>query len=1723
MKTRRGHAKLRLCVAHCSSQAAPATEPALAVATGLRATDSYKLDLLEALDAAVTVGSSAWGLWRCPAPAKSPTVDMNFDSVAEMMTRISHRRGAMRKNASESCTKRRRKLTVFLKTALSWSSTFVPDTPPVPIRVVRRLVSYVKRSELSLPELFAMIDKDGSGSVDVNEFRAGLRSVGLSFSDADIDELLKLVDADGDGELECDEFCSCMDEIIEQDASSGPSVLTNLCNHLHVHGTNAQELFDSFDDDNTGDLDAKEFHAILVQVGINVSETAARQAMNELDLDGDGQLEISELVNNIAEFQRKRRVFAAKTLGKVCDYVKQAKTSVARVFSRVDSDDSGNLDVLEMQEAFRKMGQDLSELEVEEIMQELGGTSSATMTTTGFLDKLKQFEAERIADTSKCEALFRQFDSDCSGSLDREEVKVLAGELGLAEQVQDPNFLAQLISDIEDARVDLDDDNEQQDGTVSYDEFLPWFLANGRSFLPRPTYPTNDTMETPSNEELHGLFNKIDTDGSGGVSQTEAQEAVAMMFPYVGLRNTLIAYDAADADGSGVINMDEFVSLFLCLMFLNKRRHTIDEIFEQFDEPGLDDGNFWMASTLLQVDLTDIEATRYFTMLCLDYNVDKLSPDHFLSWLVRRECIGKLDADAQDEQVRQWQIAQLEAVAGEYGDVYMEDLAEVVVLGTRRRKALVNGNQESGVESSKHQSWKQRISKAARETIERTNLLRSGIQDCLERSESFPDLTDEALSDMLSSIESEVFFSGQNIITQGMAESTFFVIRRGAANVVLDDETVIDSVRAGSGVGELAMLFGFKRNATIQCTGPCEVYRIDRADYETSVALMPPDMRKSSLEQIMERYWDLVTGPGGSRRPQVDYKVYLQLSVRVSKTLTTLADMEGFDEEEQREIAQADWSSDCQRYGLKTTGSLQESHFFNSIYELVDLWAADLEVSFVKFLTNLFDNIAEWTDDLGGHWKFKGLETVRCEGDKFEALKDDARAAAEEAERARKAQEMEWEQGRLRDEMLAKERKEKMKALKEAQEAELGKKNELRHLQMKLLALDEEEAELRRRLAAGGLTPEEEDELRRRLAAIQQEKIQLKHQIADRQQADLMQLLESGGLSLEEERETRKALARLEQARFQLQIDALDAEVAEHRRQLASGLLSSEEEEAIRRRLAVIAQEKSALHIAMLDAEERELQRRLAAGTLTSTEAELRRQLALGLIAVEDEETIRVRLAKLARERIAAKLRTLDMEEEELLRLLEAGGLSSAEEEELRQRLARIAQQKNQLKAQALALEEAELQQRLSDGSLSAEEKETIRRRLAALDQERVQLKIDALDAEESELTRRLATGLLCAEEEEALRQRLAAIAQERSQLDSKKLILEKSELQRRLSVDNLSAEEVETMRRRLAATDCELAQLQIEALKAERVELQRRLANGTLSDELLKRLAMVDSERSHFEMDAIGVEALELRRRLQSSDHNLSTEEEEALHKRLAELDQQVDTTEKEMLGISDVGTLHHSGDMDTTTHTQDFGGPSQCEFQDETRMFVSFLKGKHSPMRPVSPLQPRDSDFESSKSRTGTLDLAQEMDAILERWKRMRTSVRHGACQGPPPLHFQLHACTSLSVCVAGYAIAIDSCFGPLLAFSRARHMCCFGGSGGTGKSRWMVDNTVRHAVGLRTNDSSWSRTSLPSLAFSPEPVTQRQSERRKATKRRKTRKQHRRSADLPMLRMMAAQREH
>jgi Ca2+-binding EF-hand superfamily protein len=322
--------------------------------------------------------------------------------------------------------------------------------------VVARAAGAIYDGMSAIHQLFDRIDEDNNGTLTVSEFRQGLQALGLYFEEAVMTVTMAYMDDSGDGVLDRAEFSEKLSKLMDAEASTPKVILNTFCQNLISSGKSVKEFFEEMDEDGSGWLDPVEFHAALLRIGIHCTEFAARAAMDELDVDGDRSLQLSELVDHLNEHQRQRRVFATTVLGNICDYVRKTNTSVVRVFSRVDADGSGDLDVIELQAALLKMGQDLSELEVEEVLSELSSEGGALeMSVSQFLDKITLYESERAADTEKCAKLFAQFDEDGSGQLDRLEVLKLAKEMGLGDQIEDEHCslsLDILIEDIEHSR-----------------------------------------------------------------------------------------------------------------------------------------------------------------------------------------------------------------------------------------------------------------------------------------------------------------------------------------------------------------------------------------------------------------------------------------------------------------------------------------------------------------------------------------------------------------------------------------------------------------------------------------------------------------------------------------------------------------------------------------------------------------------------------------------------------------------------------------------------------------------------------------------------------------------------------------------------------------------------------------------------------------------------------------------------------------------------------------------------------------------------------------------------------------------------------------------------------------------------------------------------------------------------------------------------------------------
>ena len=127
-------------------------------------------------------------------------------------------------------------------------------------------------------EAFASFDKDGGGSIDAQELKMLMASVGQMPTDEEVSEMIRIADADGSGEVDFYEFVALMA-------------------HKMADPANVQavsEAFKIFDADGSGQISAKELQQIMMNVGEPCTMNDITGVLQTLDKNGDGGIDINE-------------------------------------------------------------------------------------------------------------------------------------------------------------------------------------------------------------------------------------------------------------------------------------------------------------------------------------------------------------------------------------------------------------------------------------------------------------------------------------------------------------------------------------------------------------------------------------------------------------------------------------------------------------------------------------------------------------------------------------------------------------------------------------------------------------------------------------------------------------------------------------------------------------------------------------------------------------------------------------------------------------------------------------------------------------------------------------------------------------------------------------------------------------------------------------------------------------------------------------------------------------------------------------------------------------------------------------------------------------------------------------------------------------------------------------------------------------------------------------
>lgn len=141
----------------------------------------------------------------------------------------------------------------------------------------------------------------------------------------------------------------------------------------------------------------------------------------------------------------------------------------------------------------------------------------------------------------------------------------------------------------------------------------------------------------------------------------------------------------------------------------------------------------------------------------------------------------------------------------------------------------------------------------------------------------FGTLDPSEIQELLPIIEVEEYSAGQTLFTEGDAGDAWYALYRGKVDVIKDigpDKKEIHPLDAGACFGEIALLDGAPRSATIQAIDDCVVLRVSQSAFEElldqshsvaykllrHLAVMLAQRTRSATERLSELVLDAEAG-----------------------------------------------------------------------------------------------------------------------------------------------------------------------------------------------------------------------------------------------------------------------------------------------------------------------------------------------------------------------------------------------------------------------------------------------------------------------------------------------------------------------------------------------------------------------------------------------------------------------------------------------------------------------------------------------------------------------------------------------------------------------------------------------------------------------------------------------------------------------------------------------
>lgn len=127
--------------------------------------------------------------------------------------------------------------------------------------------------------------------------------------------------------------------------------------------------------------------------------------------------------------------------------------------------------------------------------------------------------------------------------------------------------------------------------------------------------------------------------------------------------------------------------------------------------------------------------------------------------------------------------------------------------------------------------------------------------DVLRHVPLFSGMTDRSIESIATLAAPAAYDVGDTLIQQGDPGESFIVLTTGAADVTRDGQT-IRALQAGDFIGEISLIDGGPRTATVTATAPVEALVIDRSGFDRLMSDYPVvryDLVTAMAQRLRER------------------------------------------------------------------------------------------------------------------------------------------------------------------------------------------------------------------------------------------------------------------------------------------------------------------------------------------------------------------------------------------------------------------------------------------------------------------------------------------------------------------------------------------------------------------------------------------------------------------------------------------------------------------------------------------------------------------------------------------------------------------------------------------------------------------------------------------------------------------------------------------------------